>query len=286
LPDRRRQRGAGIPPTAFEPNPPGNPEAPMPAIYDFHIHTSYLKCANETMTVPAILRRHEALGLQTIAITDHLNAPEFLPQHEFIKRDLAATETSLEVFFGVEVNVINAETGAVSIDEAQMEQLGCELVIGGPHTSYFSKPDKSAIIDLQHKLMLAVIANPLVDVLVHPWWFGGGEFKPGGPMEWLTDMSQIPDWHAKEIAEAALAHGTAIEANYSAFFTENQYGQAFRETYPHYLASFAQRGVPISLATDAHDINMLDGIHPMMDILESVGITQEQLWRPERSQSM
>lgn len=177
--------------------------------------------------------------------------------------------------------MINKDTGAVSIDEEQLAQGGFELVIGGPHASYFSEPDKDAIIDLQHRLMLQVLANPLVDVLVHPWWFGAAEFRPGGPMEWLTDMTRIPDWHVRGLADAALKHGKAIEANHSAFFTGNQYGQAFRETYPHYLAEIARRGVKISIGSDAHDINRLDGIHPMMDILESAGITREQLWTPE-----
>ena len=36
-----------------------------------------------------------------------------------------------------------------------------------------------------------------------------------------------------------------------------------------------------SVGSDAHDINRLDGIHETMDILESVGITREQLWTPE-----
>jgi histidinol phosphatase-like PHP family hydrolase len=233
------------------------------------------------MSVPALVHRCEDLGLEAIAITDHLNAPEFLPQHELIKQDLREMESPMKIHFGVEVNVINRDTGAVSIDEEQLAQGGFELVIGGPHASYFSEPDQAAIIDRQHQLMLQVLANPLVDVLVHPWWFGAGEFKPGGPMAWLTDMTRIPDWHARELAEAALKHGKAIEANHSAFFTENQYSQAFRETYPHYLAEIAGRGVKLSIATDAHDINRLDGIHPMMDILESVGITREQLWTPE-----
>ncbi|MCC6443892.1 MAG: PHP domain-containing protein [Armatimonadetes bacterium] len=253
----------------------------MPSPYDFHIHTAYLKCANETMSVPALVRRCEGLGLEAIAITDHLNAPEFLPQHSLIRQDLNEIATSMRIYFGVEVNVIDKDTGAVSIDEAQRAEGGFEMVIGGPHSSYFDKPDKEAIIDLQHRLMLQVLANPLVDVLVHPWWFGTAEFRPGGPMEWLTDMGQIPDWHVRELSEAALRYGKAIEANHSAFFIGNQYGPTFRETYPHYLAEIAGYGVRISIATDAHDISRLDGIHPMMDILESVGITREQLWTPE-----
>lgn len=256
----------------------------MPSVYDFHIHTTYLKCANETMTVPAILRRCEELGLQTIAITDHLNSPQFLPQHELIKRDLAETETSLEVFFGAEVNVIDKETGAVSIDQAQIEQGGFELVIGGVHTSYYDQPDKRGIIDLQQRLMLAVIANPLIDVLVHPWWFGAGEFRLGGPMEWFRDMSEIPDDYARELGEAALAHNTAIEANWSAIWGCPQYSEEFQQGYNHYFKTIADTGVKISISTDAHDINMLNGIHPMADILDSLSIPREQLWRPERGQ--
>lgn len=254
----------------------------MKAPYDFHIHTTYLKCANETMTIPAILSRCEGLGLKTIAITDHLNAPEFLPRHELIKQDLIATPSSLEIFFGVEVTIKDKDTGAVTIDEEQLTQGGFEVVIGGPHSSYMDKPDKEAIIDLQHRLMMGVIENPLVDVLVHPWWMGAGEFREGGPMQWLTDMGQIPDWHAKEIGKAAVANNTAVEANWSAFFTEGQYGPAFKESYPHYLAEIAAQGAKISIATDAHDINKLDGIHPLMEILEGVGIGEDKLWRPER----
>ena len=256
----------------------------MPSPYDFHIHTTHLKCANETMTVPGLVQRCESLGLEAIAITDHLNGPQFLEKHELIKQDLAQIETDMKIYWGVEVTVKDPQTGAVTIDEEQLEKGGFEVVIGGPHSSYFDKPDKEAIIALQHKIMLAVIANPLIDVLVHQWWMGAAEFKPGGPMEWLTDMEQIPDWHAREIADAALAHNTAIEANHSAFFSDNQYGEAFRATYPYYLKTIAERGVPISISTDAHDINKLDNIHAMMDILEGVGITREQLWTPEMRQ--
>jgi histidinol phosphatase-like PHP family hydrolase len=157
-------------------------------------------------------------------------------------------------------------------------------VIGGVHTSYHEQPDKRAIIDLQQRLMLAVIANPLVNVLVHPWWFGGGEFRPGGPMEWFRDMSDIPDDYARELGEAALAHDTAIEANWSALWGNTTiYSPEFLEGYNHYFKTIADTGVKISLSTDAHDIDQLNGIHPMADILDSLGIPKTQLWRPPGS---
>lgn len=96
---------------------------------DYHIHTLYLKCANETMTVPALVAKAEELGLKSIAVTDHLNAPQFLDEHRHIKRDLAEIDSELEIIFGVEVNVIDQDTGEVSINQQQIDELGFELVI-------------------------------------------------------------------------------------------------------------------------------------------------------------
>lgn len=252
----------------------------MGSSYDFHIHTHHLKCANDTMQVPDILARCAALGLETIAITDHLNAPQFLPKHLLIKEELAAAESDLEIYFGVEVNVIDSQTGAVSIDQAQFDEAGFEVVIGGVHSSYHQEPQPRSIIDLQQKLMLAVVANPLVDVLVHPWWFGRREFEPGGPMEWFTSMDAIPEGYARELGEAAVAHNTAIEANWAAIWANSTYPDRFKEQYTEYIVTIADTGAKISIGSDAHDISKLDGVHPAADLLASRGITGDRLWRP------
>ena len=190
---------------------------------DYHIHTLYLKCANETMTVPALVAKAEELGLKSIAVTDHLNAPQFLDEHRKIKRDLAEIESDLEIIFGVEVNVIDQDTGEVSINQQQIDELGFELVIGGVHSSYFDTPDPKAIIDTQHRLMMAVVQNPLVDILVHPWWFPRREFD-AGTVAWLTDLALLPDDYVTELGEAAAATGTAIEANGIAILVNDTYG--------------------------------------------------------------
>lgn len=252
----------------------------MGSRYDFHIHTTYLKCANETMTVPALVRRCEELGLETIAITDHLNAPRFLGQHFRIKDDLAALESPLEIYFGVEVNVIDKETGAVSIIPELIEAGGFEVVIGGVHTSYHDQPDKRSIIDLQQKLMLKVIANPMIDVLVHPWWFGAGEFREGGPMEWFTTMDDIPEDYARELGEAAVAHNTAVEANGAAIWVNPQYSAEFKEQYADYIAAIAATGAKISISSDAHDISHLESVHVVEKALAARGIEGDKLWRP------
>ncbi len=252
----------------------------MGSRYDFHIHTHHLRCANGTMQVPDILRRSAELGVETLAITDHLNAPEFLPKHLLIKDELAACESDLEIYFGVEVNVIDSATGAVSIDQAQMDAAGFEVVIGGVHSSYHQEPDRRSIIDLQQKLMLAVVANPLIDVLVHPWWFGNSEFKEGGPMAWFTSMDDIPAHFATELGEAAVAHHTAVEANWGAIWANPTYTDRFKEQYTQYMLDIAATGAKIALGSDAHDMSHLDWVHAGADHLAALGIDGDQLWRP------
>ena len=40
---------------------------------DYHIHTYYQRCGNETLTIQNIIRKAEERRLASIAITDHLN---------------------------------------------------------------------------------------------------------------------------------------------------------------------------------------------------------------------
>jgi len=247
---------------------------------DLHIHTQYLKCANETMTIPRIIATAEELGLTTIAITDHLNAPEFLDDHRPIRDDLAEVETDMNVIFGVEVNVTDPETGAVSIDQRQRDELDFEFVIGGVHGSYFDHPDPRGIIDLQHKLMLAVVRNPLIDVLVHPWWFAGREFE-SGVMAWMTDMSLLPEEYVAELAETAVAHDVAIEANGGAVFANTAcYTPAFLEDYAEYMYKLASCGAKIAIGSDAHSIEGLERCKIGGRAVRDAGITEDQLLIP------
>ena len=80
-----------------------------------------------------------------------------------------------------------------------------------------------------------------------------------------------------------MAHETAIEANLSAIWGNTTiYSPEFLEGYNRYFKLIADTGAKISLSTDAHNLDQLNGIHPMKDVIESLGIPDSQLWRPER----
>jgi len=146
---------------------------------DFHIHTKYLGCANETMELDAIARRCREVGAECIGITDHLNTADRLELHRPILADIHALETDLPVYFGVELNFTGADEGFVFNDDIKADY-GFQFAIGGIHSTYLDEYDLTKIIETQHRHHLLTCRDELVDVLVHPWWFSGGEFRNKG----------------------------------------------------------------------------------------------------------
>jgi len=254
--------------------------------YDYHIHTEYLKCADETMQVEAIVRRAEALGLTSIAITDHLNRPQQLTQHRKIREELETLRPNIEVYFGVELNFYNT-TGKFPYSAEARDALRFEFAIGGVHGTYVNENDGSArptevratIVALQHAHHLLTCNDPLVDVLVHPWWFARGEFEKKG-LEWFEDMGDIPEGLHRELARTARATGTAIELNASAIFLNPHYSDRFKEDYHRYVKLLAEEGVTFAIASDAHTLSRLGATRVVEDLLGELGIGDDQVWRP------
>ncbi len=248
--------------------------------YDYHIHTHHLNCADETMQVEAIVRRAEELGLTSIAITDHLNRPEQLTLHQKIREELQALKPNIEVYFGVELNFYKT-TGKFPYTVEARDWLGFEFAIGGVHSSYVAEDDRATIIALQHAHHLLTCAEPLVDVLVHPWWFSWHEFQNKG-LRWFEDMSDVPEALHRELARTARETGTAIELNAAAIFLNPHYSDGFKEDYGRYVRLLAEEGVKFAIASDAHTLKTLGATRAVEELLEELDIGQEQVWRPAR----
>jgi histidinol phosphatase-like PHP family hydrolase len=245
---------------------------------DFHIHTKYLKCANETMEVPAIIRECERLGVKQLGITDHLNTLEKLDLHRSIREDIEALETDIEVYFGVELNFL-ARDGAFAFSAEIKEQYGFQFAIGGIHGTYLNEYDPRAIVDIQHRHHLKTCGDPLVDVLVHPYWFGKGEYDNKG-WPWFDSMNAVPESYARELGQAARETGTTIEINGSAILASPNYSERFVREYLDYLAILAGEGACFSLGSDAHDIHKLETIRSVWQAAEQLQLAPERIWRP------
>jgi len=118
--------------------------------YDFHIHTKYLGCANDTMEIAAIVRECGRLGVTSLAITDHLNTLDQLELHRPVRGDIESLDTKVEVYFGVELSFTEADGGFAYSADIQ-EQYGFQFAIGGIHGPYLDAYDLKALVDVQHR---------------------------------------------------------------------------------------------------------------------------------------
>lgn len=254
----------------------------MSLAIDLHIHTHYLGCANETMTVPAIVERLRRHGVRKFAITDHLNTRERLADHQPIKADLEAlpeAESSMEAYFGVELNFLSCD-GEFAYDEGIRDEMGFQFAIGGIHSTYIDEYDLMKLVDIQHRHHLRTCHDPLVDVVVHPWWFSKGEFDSKG-FPWFDDLSVVPEDLTREFGRVAAETGTAIEINAAAIFICPHYSDRFKEQYVDYLALLREQGPKFTIGSDAHDAAHFDGLPATVDAARRAGITDDMIWTPD-----
>ena len=247
--------------------------------YDFHIHTKYLGCANATMEVPAIVQECRRLGVKSLGITDHLNSLDKLDLHLRIRDDIECLAPGLDVYFGAELNFTGVDGGFAFNPEVK-EQYGFQFAIGGIHGTYLDTYDLKRIVDIQHRHHLKTCQDPLVDVLVHPYWFGKGEFDRNN-WPWFDSMLAVPESYARELGQVARDTGTAIEINACANLDNPAYSERYVEEYIAYLALIAEEGACFALGSDAHDINRLANIRTAWQVAGKLQLDADRIWQPK-----
>lgn len=246
--------------------------------YDFHIHTKYLGCADSSMELAAIVAECERLGITALGISDHLNSIDRLDRHQLIRRDIEALDTEVAVYFGAELN-FSGPDGSFAFNAEIKEQYGFQFASAGIHSTYLDSYDLPRMLAIQHRHHLKVCRDPLVDVLVHPYWFMESEFKRKG---WalFDSMRAVPQSYIRELGQAARETGTAIEINACSNLTNPFYGQRYVEEYIAFLAALAAEGVCFALGSDAHEIGELASIRRAWEVAAQLNLKAAQIWRP------
>ena len=246
---------------------------------DFHIHTEHLKCANETMTVKNVVKQYETLGLSKIAFTDHLDNFESAEKHLLISHDICELDTNLDVYFGVELNFMSCD-GKLAYNEEIKERIGFQFAIGGIHSSYVDEYDIKKMIDIQHRHHIRICQNPLVSILVHPYWFSIREFLEN---DWpkVHPLKYVPENHIKELAQISGETNTAIELNSISCLQATFFGEDAPEIYEEYIMKLAEEGAVFSFGSDAHDIGQLDSISSCFNLADKLSLEKERIWQPD-----
>jgi len=247
--------------------------------FDFHIHTDIIGCANKTMSIENILATCAAAGCTAIAITDHLNQPDQLPQHRIIRDRLLNLRSPIDVYFGAELNY-SARNVDFFYDENIRDEYGFQFALGGIHETFTDTYDLKTIIDIQHRHHLMTCRNPLVDVLVHPYWFSKSQFVKKGFPPFQT-MKDVPASYARELGQVAMDTGTAIEINSHSMLDPAYINADFVKEYIDYLAVIAETGATFALGSDAHDIGQLNGIQDAWAVAETLHLSAHRIYKPK-----
>lgn len=147
----------------------------MPELdYDLHIHTEYCGHAEE-MSIEAILRRADELGLATICIADHIYSPNERLIPEKIRQEAARYKTNCRVLVGAEIDVAGGYCDgrlACTVPEGLDYCIAGIHYIPGPGNFPRSAADNNLepreLLERWRSTMLGVFENDKVDVLAHP----------------------------------------------------------------------------------------------------------------------
>jgi len=142
--------------------------------YDLHIHTIYCGHA-ETMTIEAILRRADELGLDTVCIADHIYSPNEASVPERIREEVAGYKANCRVLVGAEIDVAGGYSDgrlACPAPDGLDYCIAGIHYIPGPGNFPRSAADNSLkpneLLERWRSTMLGVFGNDKVDALAHP----------------------------------------------------------------------------------------------------------------------
>jgi histidinol phosphatase-like PHP family hydrolase len=276
---------------------------------DWHIH-SHNSCDEAALTVSDLIAEAAASGITDYGLTDHIHTPYNLPDLAASRREFLACNPPAHFHFGVEVSCVSAwelaeiargghdrpvyglrrggppgAEAAIGISEADLRAYGVEYVVGGTHWPLYVPFERQAIVRDYHRQNLFLACHPLVTIVAHPWWWMGHWQDSSGhyPAEpWFDDFRVIPQSMHEEFAAALIEHGKVFEINISAILLNRQYPAHFARQYLDYVGDLKTRGVTFSLASDCHGRHYQIDFAAAANMLASVGITDEELWRLPR----
>ena len=202
---------------------------------DAHIHTALTDGRGSLEDY--VLQARE-LGLHAIAFTEHADdTSTWFEEYVASKDRLQKLAGPVRVYFAAEVKLIRAD-GALALNPRKIQML--DFVVGVIHrypdeTGNFRPFDTLSpeeAMDMDYRFSLALLSNPLMDVLGH---LGGlYSFKFG-----TYDEAKL-----KALIVAAASRGRVVEIN-----TNPRYRDAFKPI----LDTCLDLDCMVSIGSDAHD---------------------------------
>ena len=235
------------------------------------------------MTFQHIADRAMEQQIDVVGITDHLMGHKDIALLKQTREELLrfrANCRSTTMLFGVEVCEIGPD-GSTLLDAHLADELGFELVIGGVHETHMHCGASLADVAVtQHRHHIMMMENPLIEILVHPWWLDRNEFERLG-IAWPDDMSFIPEALSMELAHASRRTNTCIEISTMSGFRNADTSARFKHDLLAYYQLLNREGALFAIGSDAHELSEMGSFADAVQIIKMIGIGEDRLWQPK-----
>ena len=252
-------------------------------VCDTHIHSYRSFVGDGNMTLLNIAERSAELGIDVAAVTDHLMKNEdvedlVITRNEIL--DFRSQGHKTSILFGVEVCETAAD-GSILLDKKLCEDMCFEVVIGGVHETHM--PHGASLGDMavmQHRHHIMMMENPLVEILVHPWWLDKSEFERLS-IEWPEDMSFIPEELTVELANASRRTNTYIEISTMSGLCNKDTSPKFKQDLLEYYRLLNREGALFAVGTDTHELSEMTTFSSASDLIKAINISESRMWQPK-----
>jgi putative hydrolase len=199
---------------------------------DLHIHCNYNDHSSKDLTIPNIINKSETLGLERIAITEHVRKNSVWTKKYIDELDHYIPRTKIKILKGFEAKIL--VDGEI---DCPAEFLNNEyFIIASFHTKYNKEE--------WYEALTKAIKNPDVDVI--------GHLAP--EIDFKVNGGEI-----RNMAELVVANGKKIEIN-------SKYIRPPKE----FLKIFKEYGVEFHLGSDAHAINDIGNFNRIKDLINLI----------------
>jgi putative hydrolase len=199
---------------------------------DLHIHCNYNDHSSKDLTIPNIIAKSESLGLERIAITEHVRKNSEWTKDYINEINHYIPKTRLKILKGFEAKIL--VDGDI---DCPSEFLNKDyFIIASFHTKYNK--------EVWYEGLIKAIRNPNVDVI--------GHLAP--EIDFSIDESEL-----KNIGDLIVANGKKIEIN-------SKYIRPPKE----FLKIFKKCGVKFHLGSDAHAIKDIGNFSRIKDLINVI----------------
>ena len=148
---------------------------------DYHIHTQLSGCADNEFSIEKIIQLQQEHGFKAIGITDHdYSYQSKIKMIQSAQQAIKKTESSIEVHFGVESQMLEYQSTSINIRLASY----FDYVLMAPNHYHlrgvarprsFRDPRRVAFHEIY--MFEAAVACPITDAIVHPFLLSPDVFQ-------------------------------------------------------------------------------------------------------------